>query len=81
MEAALSKVNAEHALALHDVKNGVNSQIEKLTEAMALMVKATTDKENRTPNKRRRRIRRPVVKSSNEEESSEERETPPRIPK
>ena len=54
MEAVLIKANAEHALALHDVKNGMNSQIKKLTEAMALMVKATADKENRTPQKHRR---------------------------
>ena len=33
MEAALRKANAEHALALHDIKNGMNAQIEKLTEA------------------------------------------------
>ena len=83
MEAALTKANAEHALALHDVKNGMNAQIDKLTEAMALMVKATVEnKENRTPNKRRRRRnRRQVEESSDDEDSSEEEETPPRIRK
>ena len=76
MTCALEKSNAEHALALGELKSGFNEQMSALTQAIALMAKATGEnKENETPRKRRRYKR---YESSSDESSSEEEETPPR---
>ena len=74
----LSKSNAEHALALRELKSGFNEQLGALTKAIALMAKASTEnKENETPRKRRRK-KKYVQESSSSEYSSKEEETPPR---
>ena len=77
MAHALSKSNAEHALALGELKSGFNEQLGALTKAIALMVKVSTkNNENKTPRKRRRKNRY-GEDSSSDEYSSEEEETPP----
>ena len=80
MAAVLTKTNAEHAMALNEIKEGMAEQIHQLTQAMALLVKSA-DKENRTPRASNKRSRRDRYESSSEEEESSDEEEPSPPPK